>query len=218
LIIDNVFTRDYFERRFRKRYHYIPYGCEVNEFEEDPEIMRRLGLAPRDYLLFIGRFIPDKGIQYLIPAFELTKTDKKLVLVGGAPNRSSFEKKLFATKDSRVLFPGYIYGTQMLTLMKNAYLYIQPSDIEGLSPVILTAMNLGTPILCSDIEENHFVVLNTALSFKKSDISDLQRRIDFALNNESLLRDLSRRAYNRAKTEFSWTRVVDLYESIIKKY
>ena len=122
----------------------------------------------------MGRFIPDKGLQYLIPSFEKLATNKKLVLVGGSPNPTEFEVDLKKTPDPRILFAGFIYGDDTVTLMQNAYAYVQPSDIEGLSPVILSVMGLGTPLICSNIKENLYLVKNDALTFEKSNVDALR--------------------------------------------
>ena len=60
----------------------------------DDTILKKLKIKKNEYFIFVGRFIPDKGLQYLIPAFQKIKTTKKLVLVGGSPNPSYFENKL----------------------------------------------------------------------------------------------------------------------------
>ena len=85
------------------------------------------------------------------------------------------------TKDSRILFAGFIYGEDTVTLMRNAYAYIQPSDIEGLSPVMLSVMGLGTPLICSDIKENKYIVHEDALMFEKSNIESLLEDIELCL-------------------------------------
>ncbi len=179
-------------------------------------------LIPGEYLLFVGRFIPDKGIQYLIPAFEQINTSKKLVLVGGPPNPSEFERRIKNVQDSRILMPGFIYGNDMLNLIKHAFLYVQPSDVEGLSPVILQVMALGTPILCSDIRENLYVVENTALTFKKSDIQDIKLKIIYALEHPREIKELASKAYEKVHKEYSWDNVTDqyikLYMSFYLKY
>ncbi len=137
VIFDNVFTREYFEKRFGRKYALIPYGADVTYDPASESILSELGLEKDGYFLFVGRFIPDKGLHYLVPAFERLKTDKKLVLIGGAPHPSDYDQQLRATKDSRILFPGYLYGGFVHALMRNCYAYVQPSDLEGLSPVIL---------------------------------------------------------------------------------
>jgi glycosyltransferase involved in cell wall biosynthesis len=214
VIFDNVFCKDEFEKRFKRRYDFIPFGSEVSEDDLDTSILDELGLEPGSYFLFVGRFIPDKGLQYLVPAFEKLRADKKLVLVGGSPNPSDFERGIRATKDPRIVFPGFVYGKKTHALMKHAYAYIQPSDVEGLSPVILENMGLGTPIVCSDIQENRFVVGDTALTFRQSDIDDLLRQLERSLADPEALAEKGRLGRQRASALFSWEVVADAHERI----
>jgi glycosyltransferase involved in cell wall biosynthesis len=216
VIFDNVFCKEEFEKRFKRSYDFIPFGSEVTEEDLDTSILDELGLRQGGYFLFVGRFIPDKGLQYLVPAFEKLRTDKKLVLVGGSPNPSDFERKIRATKDPRIVFPGFVYGSKAHSLMKNAYAYIQPSDIEGLSPVILENMGLGTPIVCSDIQENRFVVGETALAFRKSDPDDLLKQLEWAIAHPEALDDMGRLGKERAGALFSWDTVADSHERIFE--
>lgn len=214
VIFDNVFCKEEFEKRFDRRYDFIPFGSEVSEDDLDTSILDELGLEPGSYYLFVGRFIPDKGLQYLVPAFEKLRTDKKLVLVGGSPNPSDFERGIRATKDPRIVFPGFVYGKKTHALMKHAYAYIQPSDVEGLSPVILENMGLGTPIVCSDIQENRFVVGETAVTFRKSDPDDLLKQLEWTLANPDALAEKGRLGKDRASALFSWEVVADAHERI----
>lgn len=217
VVFDNVFVKEEFEKRYRRTYNFIPYGSECEQVDDNTSVvMNRLGLTPRGYMLFVGRFIPDKGLHYLVSAFERLGTDKRLVLVGGSPNPSAYESQIRSTKDSRILFPGYIYGKDTVVLMKNAYLYVQPSDIEGLSPVILSAMSLGTPLLCSDIRENMYVVGDTALTFRRSDTDDLARKLEYALLHSDELIQNTVRARHRALEQFSWDVVVRQYADLFR--
>lgn len=214
VIFDNVFCKAEFEKRFKRLYDFIPFGSEVSEEGLDESVLEELGLEPGEYFLFVGRFIPDKGLQYLVPAFERLQTSKKLVLVGGAPNPSDFERRILSTKDDRILFPGYVYGSRVHALMRNAYAYIQPSDIEGLSPVILENMALGTPVICSDIPENRYVVADTGAYFRKSESDDLLKTLQWALTNPQPLADNGRRGRARARAQFSWDAVAEAFERV----
>jgi glycosyltransferase involved in cell wall biosynthesis len=98
--------------------------------------------------------------------------------------------------------------------MKNAYAYVQPSDIEGLSPVILENMGLGTPLICSDIPENKFVVGDTAVLFRRGDIDDLQRQLQWALENPRALQENGSRGRIRAQQEFNWDACALAYEKV----
>lgn len=206
---DNIYAKEYFENKFNKKFYLIPSGVELSSYKTDDTILKKLNLNKEDYFIFVGRFIPDKGLQYLIPAFQKVTTTKKLILVGGSPNPSDFENSLKQTEDKRIIFPGYIYGNDTINLIKNSYAYIQPSDVEGLSPVILTAMGLQTPLICSNIKENLFIVGNMALTFKKGDIDDLQRTIQFSLKHPDILSYNSKIGKRYVENEFSWEKSID---------
>ena len=203
VIFDNIFTLEYFEKRYGKKFIFIPFGSEVPDLKESNQIFEKLGIGKNDYFLFVGRFIPDKGLHYLIAAFESLKTTKKLVLVGGSPNPSNYEEKLLSTKDSRIIFAGYVYGDDVLMLMKHAYCYIQPSNIEGLSPVILNVMGLGTPIICSDIKENVYAVFNNAILFKKGNVNSLKMAMEKSLNSYDQLMSKAEKAKHSTLTSYS---------------
>jgi glycosyltransferase involved in cell wall biosynthesis len=216
VIFDNIFARELFENRFGKKFAFIPFGSETPSFIENSQIFQTLEIKRSEYFLFVGRFIPDKGLHYLIPAFEDIRTTKKLVLVGGSPNPSAYEKKLRSTKDSRIIFSGYLYGTDVLTLMKNAYCYIQPSDVEGLSPVILNVMGLGTPVLCSDIKENIYIVSDHAILFKRGSIDSLGNAIEESLISYDQMTQNAKKAKDRALSTFSWEKVTLDHETIFQ--
>ncbi len=101
VVFDNIFTKEYFENKFKRQFYFIPYGAEVKEPAGETAILKRIGITPGKYVLFVGRFIPDKGVHLLINAFEKTDTDKKLVLIGGSPNPSTYEEELHKTADKK---------------------------------------------------------------------------------------------------------------------
>ena len=209
IIFDNVIAKGFFEKKFNKKFEFIPFGSEVAPVTEDDSVLKNYDLSSGDYYLFVGRFIPDKGLHYLIPAFLQSNTKKKLVLVGGSPNPSKYEKEIMQHAGEKVIFTGYIYGDDVTRLMLNCYCYVQPSDVEGLSPVILSVMGLGVPLIVSNIEENIYAVKDTAIMFKHSDITSLSEKINFAEENYPIMQNLSKMAKQRALTEFNWDKVTD---------
>jgi glycosyltransferase involved in cell wall biosynthesis len=217
VIFDNIYTKEYFEKKFHRAYEFIPYGSEVKEPAADLSILRKVGVSQGEYFLFVGRFIPDKGVHILIRAFQKTKTQKKLVLIGGAPNPGDYEKSVRSITDERVIFTGYIYGDDTNILMKNAYVYIQPSLIEGLSPVILTVMGLGTPLICSDIVENIFITRENATHFKSGDSDSLAEKIEYVLNNPDRIKELSEKGRKDILTRFNWENITNQYINLFLK-
>lgn len=217
VIFDNVIAKNLFEERFNKKFEFIPFGSEVSPVEEDNAILEKYQVSKGGYYLFVGRFIPDKGLHYLIPAFIQAQTDKKLILIGGSPNPSPYDEQLKSMANDQVVFGGFAYGDDVIRLMRNCYCYIQPSDVEGLSPVVLTVMGLGVPLIVSDIEENIYAVEDTATTFKKGDIASLASQIKYAENNHAYILDLSERAQKRALQQFNWDKVTEDHIRVFAK-
>ncbi len=213
-ILDNVFARDYFTSKFGRRFLFVPYGADFAE-PTGTGALERFELTPGGYLLFVGRFIPEKGIHYVIDAFAGIESEAQLVIVGGSPTPDSeYERRLRETTDERVRFVGYAYGDEMLQLMRGCACYVQASDIEGLSPVLLTAMGLGTPVVCSDIPENLYAVGDTAVTFSAGNVASLRERLGWALEHPAEMREHGTRERERALAMFSWDRIVEAYERI----
>jgi glycosyltransferase involved in cell wall biosynthesis len=217
IIFDNVIAKKLFEDRFKKEYRFIPFGSEVEPGNGNTDVLDKLNLKNGDYYLFVGRFIPDKGLHYLIPGFKNSNSNKKLVLIGGSPNPSPYEQQIFDMGDDSIIFPGYIYGDDVNTLMQNAYCYIQPSDVEGLSPVVLTVMGLNVPLIVSDIEENIYVVEDTARKFKKGNIESLTEEINFCETHYPEMLALAVKAQERALSVFNWDKVAEEHVRIFSE-
>lgn len=216
VIFDNVIAKKLFEDKFKKQFKFIPFGSEIEPYEQNANVLSKNNLQKGEYYLFIGRFIPDKGLHYLIPAFIDSNSEKKLVLIGGSPNPSPYEKQIQDLANAQVLFPGYVYGDEVNTLISNAYCYIQPSDVEGLSPIVLTVMGLNVPLIVSDIEENEYAVLDTARKFKKGNIASLTEEINYCEANYPEMQALARKAQQRALSVFNWENVADEHVEVFK--
>lgn len=217
VVFDNVFTKDFFEKKYNKSFTFIPYGSEVSQPSNSSTILKKFGLFKDEYFLFVGRFIPDKGLHLLVEAFEKTETTKKLVIIGGSPNPSIYEQQIKTTKDERIIFPGYIYGEDTNFLMKNAYSYIQPSLIEGLSPVILTVMGLKTPLICSNIKENIFITNDNAITFESGNSISLKSAIEYSLQNREIALEKAEIGKIDVIDRFNWDKICDQYIEIFSK-
>ena len=164
---------------------FIPNGVNRLILRSPQLIKEKLGLEKDEYILFLGRLVPEKGITYLIEAFKGVTTDKKLVIAGGSSDTDEFmqELKKLAEGDDRIVFTGFVQGQMLEELYSNAYVYTLPSDLEGMPLSLLEAMSYGNCCLTSDIAECAEVVEDKALVFKKSDVSDLKQKLQYACDN-----------------------------------
>ncbi|NBS41975.1 glycosyltransferase, partial [bacterium] len=137
----------YARRQYGRQVVFIPNGAEVQTITADDRLAQ-FGLVPKRYLLNVGRLVPHKGQMTLIEAFLRMKerggikdASMKLALVGAATYTSEYEQKLRGAIVGRddILMLGYQNGEALRQLYANAYLYVQPSESEGLPVVVLEA-------------------------------------------------------------------------------
>lgn len=210
IIVLSKGVQKYFLETYGRKTHFIPNGVNRPEIQEAKLITEKFGLKKDSYILFLGRLVPEKGIRYLVEAFKNVKTDKKLVIAGGSSDTDSFmeELKELAKGDNRILFTGFVQGAMLDELYSNAYLYTLPSDLEGMPLSLLEAMSYGNCCLVSDIPECAEVVEDKALIFKKSNIEDLQKKLQEACDHPEMVMKMKKQAADFICEKYNWDEVV----------
>src|SRR5204862_652941 len=124
------------------------------------EIATRFGLHGGDYVLFVGRLVPEKAPDLLLRAFRHVPGDVRLVIAGGSSFTDRYTDSLtaLASDDKRVVLPGYVYGETLAELYANAAAFVLPSLVEGLPLTLLEAASYGAPVVASAIGP-HFEVV-----------------------------------------------------------
>lgn len=218
IIVLSEGVRKYFQDTYHRETVFIPNGVNRPIRREADLITEKYGLKKDEYILFLGRIVPEKGIQYLIKAFKEVQTDKKLVIAGGASDTASFyeELKAMAQDDERILFTGFINGQILEELYSNAYVYTLPSDLEGMPLSLLEAMSYGNCCLVSDIEECAEVVEDKAIVFKKADVDDLREKLQVICDRENLVVEYKAFASNYICKKYDWNNVTVMILEIYK--
>lgn len=209
---------EYFKSQYNLHSEYIPTAADIKDFAS-PKLICDMGIQPQKYVLFAARLVPEKGAHHLIKAFRRLSTDHSLIIAGEAPASGGYGQELIdlAKGDERIRFVGRVQGRLLEELFSNTKLFVQPSELEGLSIGLIEAMSYGIPCLASDIPENREVVGNAARLFRNKDVDDLQKQMNWAFSNVSAIAKLAENGRQRVQEFFTWECVVDQLETLYKR-
>jgi len=198
--------QDYYRRRYGREAFYVPNGTTIRERRPPSQILR-WGLKADSYVLFLGRFSPEKNCHLLVKAYERLQTPMKLVLAGGSSHTDSYARDLRRHQSDRIRFVDWVSGGTLEELLTNAALFVLPSDVEGLSLALLEAMGAGVCVLTSDIPENRELVENAGFTFRAGDVDDLERMLHLLLSDPQVRRAAARDGQERVRQHYLWPRV-----------
>lgn len=204
-------VQQYFKEKYGREVAYIPNGINRPERRKADLIREKYGLERDGYFLFLARIVPEKGLHYLIEAYQKLDTDKKLVIAGGNSQAVEYMEQIheMAAKDDRILMTDFVQGQTLEELYSNAYAFVLPSDVEGMALSLLEAMSYGNCCLVSDICENTEVVEEQALHFRKGDVKDLQEKLQYLLEHPDTVERLRSGSADFICGKYNWDEVVD---------
>lgn len=207
----------YLEEVLQKPCIYVPNGIPAVSFLEPAEL-KKWGLKGKDYFLFMSRLVPEKGAHLLIQAWQQIpknhKRDLKLVIAGDSNHRDKYYFDLIEFKGCEdIIFTGFAVGQLKAELLSNAFCFVQPSTIEGMSLSILEAMAYERMILASDIQENMDVLGGLGRLFKCGDSGDLSDKLNQIIClDESIINEEGRLLKNYGTKMYDWERITDIIE------
>ena len=220
IIVLSKEVQKYFLDTYNRQTTFIPNGVNRPSLVDADVITEKYGLNRGEYILFLGRLVPEKGVQYLIEAFKQVSSDKKLVIAGGASDSNEFVNELQAQakEDERILFTGFVQGRELEELYSNAYIYVLPSDLEGMPLSLLEAMSYGNCCVVSDIPECADVVEEKAVTFAKGNVADLKEKLQWFCENQDVVDGYKRETADFICGKYNWDEIVDrtleLYENL----
>jgi glycosyltransferase involved in cell wall biosynthesis len=208
LISDSRDVMNYYAQQYGALSACIAYGTREHHSGER-DVLDRFQLDSWEYVLFVGRLVPENNIHHLIHAFEKTSTTRKLVIVGDDPWEREYVKSLKSTRDPRIVFTGAVYGDGYAQLQENAYLFVLPDEVGGTHPALVEAMGYGNCVLVNDTPSNLEVIADAGLHYSGAEGDlDLYRQMQRLLDDGNLVADYRSRARERARTCYRWEGVV----------
>ncbi|MBO7711755.1 MAG: glycosyltransferase family 4 protein [Lachnospiraceae bacterium] len=219
IIVLSEGVRTYFREKYGRETVLIPNGIDPAEIRPACEITKQFGLAPREYILFLGRLVPEKGIHYLIKAYKKLQTDKKLVIVGGTSDTNEYVRQLYdmAGDDPSIIFTGFQQGLIMEELYSNAYLYVLPSDLEGMPLTLLEAMNYGCCCVTSDIGECADVMDGSGFTFPRGNVEALRDTLQDLCDHPEKAETQRGEARKVVSSKYTWEDITAQTDRLYRK-
>lgn len=223
VIVLSKSAQDYFKETYNRDTVIIHNGINKPGKKEAVKITELYGLEKDEYICIISRLTAEKGIHYLIDAYNNIKTDKKLVIAGDTSDTDDYVAMLKekAKDNPNIIFTGFISGDVLDEMYSNAYFVTLPSDLEGMSLSLLESLAYGNAVVCSDIPENTLVADDRALYFKKSDVEDLAEKMQLLCDDEAKVHELKNGVDDFITQKYNWNDVArstcELYERVLKR-
>ena len=212
--------KEFYEKKYNREVHYIPNGVNLAKPRKAKEI-KKFNVKENNYILFLGRISREKGIHYLIEAYQRINTSMPLVIVGEQREGDKYlaELKMIADDNPNILFTGTATGKLWREWYSNAAIFVLPSEIEGLPTSLLEAMSFARCCLISDIAANCEALGNTGAIFKNTDVDSLFHALEYLIHNPEVRTRYGKLAKIRADTVYAWDNISleleDFYNNLI---
>lgn len=216
IVADARAIQDYYRRKFRRSSTFIPYGAHLFE-SRNPGILKNYGLEKNGYFFIGSRLEPENHQDIAVAALMQVKTDKLLVIAGGANWKSPYVRKLQQVQDRRIKLLGPVYKPGHIEeLHCNAYAYIHGNEVGGTNPALLKAMGSGNCVLALDVPFNREVLGEAGFFFKK-DPAALKGKMEYVLAHPEEVAESGRSARARVQKFYRWEMVVEEYERLFRR-
>lgn len=219
VIADSTGIQEYYLDRWKRNTFYAAYGAYI-EKSVKPERLSKYGLVKDDYFLVVARLQPDNNTHLITEAFSGVRTDKGLVIVGGAEYKSRYVHELTERATyPHIQFLGGIYDQDDLTeIMCNCFAYVHGHEVGGTNPVLLKALGCGTCILYLDTgyRFNTRVVGEYGIPFPK-DVEHLRQQMQSLVDNPKTVERYKHNARKRIEEEYTWDSITDQYNELCRQ-
>ncbi len=221
VVADAEVIANYYRETFGAEPVVIPYGSEFPE-EPDSDVLVRLGLQPRGYVLYVSRFEPENNPLEVAEAYQkLVHSEPPaslppLVMIGEARYDKSLGERLQRCASDRIRLPGALYGPDYRTLQRHALIYIQATEVGGTHPAMIEAMASGGCVIANGTPENREVGGDAVRYFMLRPSETLSGTLRACLADATGREEMRGRARQRARARYGWAGVTEAYEGLFR--
>jgi glycosyltransferase involved in cell wall biosynthesis len=165
-------------------------------------------------VIYVGRLIDVKGVEYLIRAMKIIRNKASLLVVGDGKDRKGLER---LSKGLDVRFAGEVGRDRIIEYMGESCVLVLPSISEGFPNIVLEAMSLGVPVIASRVGGIPDIVKDGETGFlvEPGNPRDIAKYIDLLLGNRKLRREMSEKSLREVR-KYSWSNTIAEYEKVYK--
>jgi len=197
--------------------HVIHNGIDTSAFAPSDS------MPPEKQILWIGRFTPGKGVEYLLEGFEAFSQkfpDYTLVMVGRGPLKDDFARMILEMDlEDEIILKDFIPNGDLSKIYQESALFVLTSLEEGVPRTILEAMACGRPVVCTALPQLVDIISDCGRLIPTEDSGAVADALSELISDPDLARDLGQTARARVASEYSWddtvAKTLELYASLV---
>ena len=219
VIVNSNYMKSELQRLFGlpfEKINVVPNGVNITNYsgiERDYDFRRRYAMDNEKIILFMGRLVYEKGVQYLIGAMPKILEhyhDAKLVIAGKGGMIDELRRETDNLGISnKVYFAGYLKGKDVARMYKAADISVFPSTYEPFGIVALEAMLAEVPIVVSDIGGLNEIVEHRQTGMKSycGNSNSIADSILELLFDPQLCMNIVKKAKAKVRNQYNWNKI-----------
>ncbi|MBU0655788.1 MAG: polysaccharide biosynthesis tyrosine autokinase [Gammaproteobacteria bacterium] len=211
--------QNYYQQKYQRNVTYIPTGI-TPRLPVPFGSIGRYGVKAEGYILYVGRLSREKRVHDLIMAYQKLENPRlSLVIIGNERDNDPYGDELhtLAGDDERILFTGAVYGEELVEWYSNAFVYVLPSQMEGLPITLLEAMSMGRCCIASDIEANAEAMAGKGILYPVGNYGALGQSLKKAMDNPAWIRQAGKLLQQHVMGHYTWALVTEKFTDFYRK-
>lgn len=219
--VTSKFLQAYTTHVWGRETTYVPNGAFSEAEAPAKDLLLPWNLEPFQYVISLGRFIPDKAQDEAIAAFMQMKSalgaqarNLQLILIGEEMHGAKYTRQLELAAGGRddIIFAGTQTGAVLRALLCYAAAAVQPSHSEGMPLAVLELASLGVPLVLSDIAAHREIFGDEYDYVRVGDVTGLAAGLGGKVAQLAAAQNLAHKFKKKVAEEYRWEVIAARYQ------